>query len=132
LILFVCLKKPINAQSTLSPTIVTDPATTNPINYYPPTNNYPSTPSFNTSSQCGLSINGNQSFQNNGSVTQLGFSYSANKCTNSEKLEQLKLENSIDLKKIESQTTITNQCLLGRTQAVVAGKDPDLICSKPY
>lgn len=133
--LFLNLINSVAAQEFIAPPPGADPNSFGPpeINQPNPTNN-PSiniTP-FSNTSQCGLSIYGN--FQNTDSetITELGFVFNTNPCRNETRIERVRGEFNLRQKEIDLLIQNNTECLWGRTQAVVAGRDPDLVCSKPF
>ncbi|NJL97055.1 hypothetical protein HC766_04050 [Candidatus Gracilibacteria bacterium] len=121
-----------------SQTLVPPPPGTDPGSFGPPEINQPSTqtPSinispFNTTNQCGLSLYGNQQFTESGFKTEVGFVYTSNPCTNQENIEKIKQKSSFEQKQIDRVIEYNTECIRGRTQAVVAGKNPDHICAEP-
>jgi hypothetical protein len=126
-----------NLSDVQAQTFVEPPTGTSPNTFGPAETNQPSTTTSSISispssaSQCGFSLYANQQFSNSGFRSEFGFVYSSNPCVNQEKTEKIRQQYSVDIKKIDLIIQYNTECIRGRAQAVVASKDPDLICLKP-
>ena len=126
---------PVHAQEFVAPPPGADPGSFGPPEINQP--NLSANPSisitpFSSTTQCGLSLYGNTRQTGSENTTEVGFIYNTNPCRNDTQVEEIRRQASLEQKQLDLTIQSNTECLRGRTQAVVAGQNPDLICSKPF
>jgi hypothetical protein len=83
--------------------------------------------------QCGLSVTGGVTNAN--TTLQQAYdarvTYNTNPCPNQNKIEEMRRKTQVQETKIYTTGNVLNTCIGARAQAVMSGKDPNLICTLP-